>query len=134
MLKAAALIRGSFSSAAEMWTDPGPSAPLKDRALPALVVRCVQHIMHWGLEEEGLFRYVETLLFDGEEEKADICIAFDLCRISGRASHIARLRSEFDTGADFDLKASPRGELDRHAVASIFKAYLRERVFISPAS
>ncbi|KZV70673.1 RhoGAP-domain-containing protein [Peniophora sp. CONT] len=84
------------------WPDAGPSAPLADRALPALVVRCVQHIMTWGLEEEGLFR------------------------ISGRASHIARLRSEFDTGADFDLQACPPGELDPHAVASIFKAYLRE--------
>ncbi|VDB95163.1 unnamed protein product [Peniophora sp. CBMAI 1063] len=92
----------SLSTGENGWSDPGPSAPLTDRALPALVVRCVQHIMTWGLEEEGLFR------------------------ISGRASHIARLRSEFDTGADFDLQASPPGELDPHAVASIFKAYLRE--------
>lgn len=48
-------------------------------------------------------------------------------RISGRASHIAKLRSEFDTGADYDLKESNPGQLDPHAVASVFKAYLRER-------
>ena len=32
--------------------------PLEDRLLPALVVRCAQHILRWGLQEEGLFRYV----------------------------------------------------------------------------
>jgi hypothetical protein len=48
-------------------------------------------------------------------------------RISGRASHVARLRAEFDTGADYDLRECPPGDLDPHAVSSIFKAYLRER-------
>lgn len=30
--------------------------PLEERMLPALVVRCAQHIKRWGLQEEGLFR------------------------------------------------------------------------------
>lgn len=29
--------------------------------MPALVVRCAQHLLEWGLEEEGLFRYVHFL-------------------------------------------------------------------------
>lgn len=81
---------------------PGPARNIEDRALPALIVRCVQHLRRWGVEEEGLFR------------------------ISGRASHIAKLRAEFDTGADYDLKEASPGQLDPHAVASVFKAYLRE--------
>ncbi len=40
----------------------------------ALVTRCIEHLMHWGMEEEGLFR------------------------ISGRSTHIAKIRAEFDTG------------------------------------
>ncbi|KAI0066242.1 RhoGAP-domain-containing protein [Artomyces pyxidatus] len=75
---------------------------LEQRLLPALVVRCVQHLLKWGVEEEGLFR------------------------ISGRASHVARLRSEFDTGADWDMLECAPGDLDPHAVSSVFKAYLRE--------
>ncbi|KAA1475155.1 RhoGAP-domain-containing protein [Dentipellis sp. KUC8613] len=79
-----------------------PGDPLEKRMLPALVVRCAQHLLRWGVEEEGLFR------------------------ISGRASHIAKLRTEFDTGADYDLRETTPGDLDPHAVSSIFKAYLRE--------
>ncbi|EPQ57438.1 RhoGAP-domain-containing protein, partial [Gloeophyllum trabeum ATCC 11539] len=75
---------------------------LEDRMLPALVVRCAQHLLRWGIEEEGLFR------------------------ISGRSSHINKLRAEFDTGADYDISDCSPGDLDPHAVASIFKAYLRE--------
>lgn len=30
--------------------------PLESRLLPALVVRCAQHILRWGVQEEGLFR------------------------------------------------------------------------------
>ncbi|TFK20945.1 RhoGAP-domain-containing protein [Coprinopsis marcescibilis] len=72
------------------------------RYLPALVVRCAQHLLLWGVQEEGLFR------------------------VSGRASHISKLRAEFDTGADYDLSVCSPGDLDPHAVASVFKAYLRE--------
>ncbi|KAI0268623.1 hypothetical protein BC834DRAFT_968086 [Gloeopeniophorella convolvens] len=78
------------------------SPNLHERRLPALVVRCAEHLMKWGAEEEGLFR------------------------ISGRATHVARLRSEFDTGADYDMLECAPGDLDPHAVASIFKTYLRE--------
>ncbi|KAI9442424.1 hypothetical protein H4582DRAFT_1809421 [Lactarius indigo] len=75
---------------------------LQERRLPALVFRCAQHLMKWGVEEEGLFR------------------------VSGRATHVAKLRSEFDTGADFDMLECAPGDLDPHAVASIFKTFLRE--------
>lgn len=41
----------------EGWTvDKIP--PLQDRLLPALVLRCAQHLLAWGVQEEGLFRYV----------------------------------------------------------------------------
>ncbi|KAL1747062.1 hypothetical protein HDZ31DRAFT_80758 [Schizophyllum fasciatum] len=75
---------------------------LEWRRIPALVARCAQHLLIWGVQEEGLFR------------------------VSGRASHIAKLRSEFDTGADYDMRDCSPGDLDPHAVASIFKAFLRE--------
>ncbi|KAI0342030.1 RhoGAP-domain-containing protein [Trametopsis cervina] len=87
---------------AEGQLEVGGIKPLEQRMLPAIVVRCYQHLMRWGLEEEGLFR------------------------INGRASHVAKLRSEFDTGSDYELVSSDPGDLDPHAVASIFKAYLRE--------
>ncbi|EAU91137.2 hypothetical protein CC1G_03305 [Coprinopsis cinerea okayama7 len=75
---------------------------LEHRMLPALVVRCAQHLLLWGVQEEGLFR------------------------VSGRASHVLKLRSEFDTGVDYDMTSCSPGDLDPHAVASVFKAYLRE--------
>ena len=31
--------------------------PLEERLLPALVLRCAQHLLIWGIQEEGLFRY-----------------------------------------------------------------------------
>ncbi|KAJ3536861.1 hypothetical protein NM688_g6778 [Phlebia brevispora] len=89
-------------SAADPAMETSGVKPLEERMLPALVVRCAQHITRWGLQEEGLFR------------------------VSGRPSHVAKLRSEFDTGADFALVECDPGDLDPHAVASIFKAYLRE--------
>lgn len=57
----------------------------------------------------------------------------NLCeyRISGRASHVSKLRAEFDTGADYDISECTPGDLDPHAVSSVFKAYLRERMFLS---
>ncbi|KAH7875370.1 uncharacterized protein C8R40DRAFT_1103808 [Lentinula edodes] len=78
------------------------SKALETRRLPALVVRCAQHLLLWGVGEEGLFR------------------------VNGRPSHVAKLRHEFDTGADYNLQECSPGELDPHAVASIFKAFLRE--------
>ncbi|TFK94622.1 RhoGAP-domain-containing protein [Polyporus arcularius HHB13444] len=76
--------------------------PLESRLLPALVLRCAQHILRWGVQEEGLFR------------------------ISGRSSHVAKLRAEFDAGADYNLVECEPGDLDPHAVSSIFKTFLRE--------
>ena len=32
--------------------------PLQDRLIPALVLRCSQHLLAWGVQEEGLFRCV----------------------------------------------------------------------------
>ncbi len=49
--------------------------------------------------------------------------------VSGRSSHVAKLRSEFDAGTDYDLTECEPSDLDPHAVASIFKTFLREREF-----
>ncbi|KAG6861917.1 hypothetical protein C0995_009867 [Termitomyces sp. Mi166 len=70
----------------------GQLKALEDRKLPALVVRCAQHLLIWGIQEEGLFR----------------------------------LRAEFDSGADYDMTECSPLDLDPHAVASVFKAFLRE--------
>ncbi len=35
---------------------------LERRMLPAIVVRCAQHLLLWGIQEEGLFRYVKAIL------------------------------------------------------------------------
>ncbi|KAK4689923.1 hypothetical protein P7C73_g198, partial [Tremellales sp. Uapishka_1] len=87
--------------------------------LPAIVIRCVDYLELWGPKEEGIFR------------------------ISGRSSHLSRLRKEFDggpfrfldfgslfadvvPGADIDLSQCHPGDLDPHAVSGIFKSYLRE--------
>lgn len=42
-------------------------------------------------------------------------------------STVQKLRNQFDTGADIDLSLTDASELDPNAVASVFKAYLRER-------
>ena len=34
---------------------------LEERRLPALALRCAQHLVKWGTQEEGLFRYVKWL-------------------------------------------------------------------------
>lgn len=47
---------GSDMSEPVQWSRP--SAPLESRHVPALVVRCAQHILAWGVQEQGLFRYV----------------------------------------------------------------------------
>ena len=51
------------------------------RLIPAIVLRCAQHILKWGLDEEGLFR------------------------INGRSTHTGKLRADFDT-ATFSLSLS----------------------------
>nr|XP_031862892.1 uncharacterized protein CI109_001366 [Kwoniella shandongensis]KAA5529964.1 hypothetical protein CI109_001366 [Kwoniella shandongensis] len=72
------------------------------KCLPAVVVRSVEYLVIWGPKEEGIFR------------------------ISGRSSHIAKLRKEFDSGADIDLSNCHPGDVDPHAIAGLFKSYLRE--------
>lgn len=92
------------------------------QCLPAIVVRAVECLIVWGPKEEGIFR------------------------ISGRSSHLVRLRREFDggewrapersrvrvcrpadiPGADLDLSLCDAGDLDPHSVAGIFKSYIRE--------
>lgn len=47
-------------------------------------------------------------------------------RIPGRSHHIAQLRALFDSGEDIDLREIHPGDLDPHAVASLFKSWLRE--------
>jgi hypothetical protein len=37
---------------------------LDERKLPALVVRCAQHLLLWGIQEEGLFRWVIFMWFE----------------------------------------------------------------------
>ena len=39
---------------------------------------------------------------------------------------MAKLRAEFDAGADYNLVECEPGDLDPHAVSSIFKTFLRE--------
>jgi len=56
----------------------------------------------WGPKEEGIFR------------------------ISGRSSQISELKQEFDKGTDMDMRECHPGDLDPHAVAGLFKSYLRE--------
>lgn len=41
---------------------PSVLEDLELKRVPALVVRCAQHLLIWGVQEEGLFRYVITSL------------------------------------------------------------------------
>lgn len=50
--------------------------------------------------------------------------------ISGRSTHVSKIRSEFDAGGDYNLLECGPGEIDPHAVSSVLKAYLREREFL----
>nr|ODN89299.1 hypothetical protein L204_06236 [Cryptococcus depauperatus CBS 7855] len=72
------------------------------RFLPAVVIRSCDYLHIWGPKEEGIFR------------------------ISGRSSHLAALKKQFDSGADIDLRDCHPGDLDPHSVAGIFKTYIRE--------
>jgi hypothetical protein len=54
-----------------------------------------------------------------------------LYSINGRSTHTSKLRADFDTGADYALAETMPSDLDPHSVSSIFKAYLRECMYIS---
>jgi hypothetical protein len=66
---------------------------LEGRLLPAVVVRCAQHLLIWGVQEEGLFRWVVVLKI-----YSYIYLLFSSSSVSGRPSHVSKLRSEFDSG------------------------------------
>ncbi|SCV73856.1 BQ2448_6286 [Microbotryum intermedium] len=70
--------------------------------LPAVAYRCLQYLEEWGKKEEGIYR------------------------IPGRSNMINQLRALFDAGMDKDLREIHPGDLDPHAVASLFKLWLRE--------
>ena len=95
--------------------------PLQERLLPAIVLRCVQHLLAWGIQEEGLFRCASL-----QPE----CLGSNAyphhSRVSGRSSHVNRLRAEFDQGVDYNLVESDPCDVDPHAISSLFKAYVRE--------
>ena len=66
---------------------------LETRRVPALVVRSAQHILSLGVQEEGLFRCVRLLL--------SLCVFVLIIvhtSLTGRPSHISKIRAEFDTG------------------------------------
>ncbi|KAF8800278.1 RhoGAP-domain-containing protein [Phlegmacium glaucopus] len=94
--------KGMGSAGVEGGKKEGLILELEGRLVPAIVVRCAQHLLIWGVQEEGLFR------------------------VNGRPFHVSKLRSEFDSGVDYDMTECSPGDLDPHAVASVFKAYLRE--------
>jgi len=47
-------------------------------------------------------------------------------RVSGRSSHVSRLRADFDQGVDYNLVECDPCDVDPHVIASLFKQYLRE--------
>lgn len=93
-------VGGSGDESSEDWE--AKYRELETRMLPALVARCAQHLLIWGVQEEGLFR------------------------VNGRPAHVSKLRAEFDTGVDYDMTDCDPGDIDPHAVASVFRAFLRE--------
>ncbi|TKA52569.1 hypothetical protein B0A53_04579 [Rhodotorula sp. CCFEE 5036] len=72
--------------------------------LPGIAFRCLEYLEEWGMREEGVFR------------------------VPGRSSHTADLKTMFDAGVgqDRDLREIHPSELDPHAVASVFKSWLRD--------
>ncbi|KAJ9094686.1 hypothetical protein QFC21_005843 [Naganishia friedmannii] len=86
----------------EVETDNERRRKNRKRCLPAVAVRCVDHLCIWAPQEEGIFR------------------------ISGRSTHITQLRKQFDAGADIALELCDPGDVDPHAVASLYRSYLRE--------
>lgn len=97
--------------------------PLQERFLPAVVLRCAQHLLTWGIQEEGIFRYVFATIGVLGNKKPITTVSSS--RLSGRASLVNRLREEFDLGSDYNLEECVPHDLNPHLVASLFKAYLR---------
>ncbi|GAA6002572.1 Rho GTPase-activating protein [Rhodotorula paludigena] len=72
--------------------------------LPGVAFRCLQYLDEWGRKEEGIYR------------------------VPGRGQMVTQLRCMFDAGVgqEKDLREIHPGDLDPHAVASMFKGWLRE--------
>lgn len=51
--------------------------------------------------------------------------------VPGSAQQVSQLKTLFDCGMDLDLRTKSTSELDPHAVASLFKAWLRECALLS---
>ncbi|KAJ3023942.1 hypothetical protein HKX48_009150 [Thoreauomyces humboldtii] len=69
------------------------------RAIPAVFFRCVEYLDVHGLDEVGIYR------------------------VSGSTSEVAQIRNLFNQGQDVELVGQ---QIDPNAVASLFKAWLRE--------
>ncbi|CAG8508298.1 4346_t:CDS:2 [Acaulospora colombiana] len=69
--------------------------------LPAIVVRCMEFLDKYGLEEVGIYR------------------------IPGSRTTVIRIRDIFNAGADLNFLQSSKE--DPHAVAALLKSYFRER-------
>lgn len=70
--------------------------------LPGIAYRALQFLEEWGRTEEGVYR------------------------VPGRSGTVGQLRALFDAGCDCDLREMHPADLDPHAVASLFKAWLRD--------
>ncbi|KAJ3268136.1 hypothetical protein HK104_005463, partial [Borealophlyctis nickersoniae] len=77
--------------------NPGYGIDIED--VPAVIYRSIEYLDVHGLEEVGLYR------------------------LSGSATEVSNLKILFNSGADLDLTTI---QTDTHAVASMFKSYLRE--------
>ncbi|TPX64337.1 hypothetical protein SpCBS45565_g05977 [Spizellomyces sp. 'palustris'] len=69
------------------------------RNVPAVAYRCVEFLDVFGLEEIGIYR------------------------VSGSTTQVGHLKNMFNSGADVELLGQ---QIDPNAVASLFKAWLRE--------
>ncbi|KAG0051475.1 hypothetical protein BGZ83_003719 [Gryganskiella cystojenkinii] len=70
--------------------------------VPAVVTRCIEYLDIMGVEEVGLYR------------------------VSGSTTNVARLKSMFDHGLDYDFLQKGNEPQNPHDVATLLKLYLRE--------
>ncbi|KAG0324961.1 hypothetical protein BG004_003329 [Podila humilis] len=70
--------------------------------VPAVVTRCIEYLDIMGVEEVGLYR------------------------VPGSTSNVARLRTMFDQGLDYDFLQKGHEPQNPHDVATLLKMYLRE--------
>ncbi|KAF9307155.1 hypothetical protein BG003_000780, partial [Podila horticola] len=70
--------------------------------VPAVVTRCIEYLDIMGVEEVGLYR------------------------VPGSTSNVARLKTMFDHGLDYDFLQKGHEPQNPHDVATLLKLYLRE--------